>query len=461
MQANDSAGILVVEDGQSEREALARVLRLEGYRVLAAPMPDRAMELIKEPIDLVVSDLRLGKQSALDLLKQWRDVRPETPFILMTAYGDVDSAVRAMKLGAEDFLSKPVDPRQLLTLIDTTLKKHRPAASAEREDSNNRPVFERIIGKSQVMANVCDQALRAAQTDSTILVMGEPGTGKELIAEAIQANSARAGAPFVLVNMAAIPEAMVESELFGHVQGAFAAATSDRVGRFEAANGGTLFIDEIGDFPLSLQAKLLRALEGRIVTPLGSNDDRVVDVRVIVATCRNLHKLMAIGQFREDLYYQLNVATIHLPPLRDRREDIPLLVDHFLREFTAGAAREPLEVSRELMSTLEVLDWPGNVRQLRNCLESMIVMARKSVLTQSDLPASVFAKPRAAETELAEAGPTIDSLKRAAMLRALDHFHGNRTRAAEYLGISVRTLQRKLKEWNLNVGSEQEPHDEQ
>ncbi|HEX4130956.1 MAG TPA: sigma-54 dependent transcriptional regulator [Pirellulales bacterium] len=455
--------ILVVEDGQSEREALVRVLKLEGYRVVAAGSPERAIEFINEPVDLVVSDLRLGKQSAIDLLKRWQHDRAQTPFILMTAYGDVDSAVTAMKLGAEDFLTKPVEPRQLLGLINMSLKKRR-STSASPVDAprGGRPIFDKIIGNSRVMADVCDQAWRAAQTDSTVLILGESGTGKELFAEAIQANSPRADGPFVLVNMAAIPETLVESELFGHVKGAFTSASQNRVGRFEAAHNGTIFIDEIGDFPLSLQAKLLRVLENHTVTPVGSNHERTVDVRVVAATSRNLHRMMTAGQFREDLFYRLNVVTIHLPALRDRKDDIPSLVHLFLHEFTTSVGRQPISVSPELMQTLESLDWPGNVRQLRNCLESMIVMARGDTLTPADLPANVYAKARLGDAEFADVGgATIDSLKRAAMLRALEHFHGNRTRAAEYLGISVRTLQRKLKEWNLNVAGEQEPSDAQ
>ena len=358
--------ILVVEDRDAEREALARVLRLEGYAVLAARSPAEAQQRPGPSIDLVISDLRMGAQSGIDLLDWWRERWPATPFILLTAFGTVDTAVAAMKLGATDFLTKPVDPDQLLALVNASLGRNDPAQQpavvagllmGERGDS-------RIVGSSQALVAVCEQALRAAQTQSTVLILGESGTGKELFAEAIHLNSPRREGPFVTVNMAAIPETLVESELFGHVRGAFTSAVASRVGRFEAAHGGTLFIDEIGDFPLPLQAKLLRVLENRTLTPVGGEREIAIDVRVVAATSRPLVRMKQQGQFREDLYYRLNVISLQLPPLRKRRQDIPQLARHFLAEFAAQAGRKPLQISTELIRELERLPWPGNVR---NC----------------------------------------------------------------------------------------------
>lgn len=435
--------LLVVEDGDSEREALARALRLEGFKVTTARNPIDALRFVDRPIDLVISDLRMGSDTGIDLLRQWREAHPQTPFIILTAYGAVDCAVQAMKLGASDFLTKPVDPEQLLSLVNSLVADHDTLSQTPSLGEG----FDKIIGRSHVMAQICEQTARAARTDSTVLILGESGTGKELIAEAIHKSSPRAAGPFVVVNIAAIPDALVESELFGHVKGAFTNAIASRVGRFESAHCGTLFIDEIGDLPLNLQAKLLRVLESRVITPVGGNLDQAIDVRVVAATSRPLIKMKNEGQFREDLFYRLNVISITLPPLRDRRQDIPLLTRHFLSKFAVLNRTRPLAVSADLMRELESLPWPGNVRQLRNTLERMTVMAHGDTLTLDDLPPDV--REPHEETVVTLDAP-LAAIKRAAMLRALEQFDGNRTRAAEFLGISVRTLQRKLREWGWN-----------
>ncbi len=396
-------------------------------------------------VDAVVSDLRLGQgPNGVDLLRSWRERHPTTPFILLTAYGDVESAVDAMKLGADDYLTKPVDPSQLLELI-----RHCLADRAQL--TPHRAGFERIVAQSDVMFEVFDQTYRAAQTDSTVLIVGESGTGKELIASALHENSPRKTGPFVTVNMAAIPEALVESELFGHVKGSFTGAAVDREGRFQAADKGTLFIDEIGDFELSCQAKLLRALENSTVTPVGSNREQTVNVRVVAATSRDLYEMLSDGTFREDLYYRLNVVTIALPPLRDRREDIRPLVHSFLTECCEQQNRPLLQIEPTLMQYLESFDWPGNVRQLRNCIESMVVMAARDVLTSDDIPGHLE-PPETSEPDLqVPRDTTLDDLEREAIRQALDRFQGNRTHAAESLGISVRTLQRRIKEWGMDA----------
>ncbi len=347
MNHNGSSRILVVEDKASEREALARLLKLEHYDVVTADSASCAIGYLREPIDLVISDLKMSKATGLDLLRYWKDRRRETPFIMVTAFGDVDSAVEAMKLGAEDYLNKPVNPEEMLLLVARCLEARRKDETiAELQTRlDERLGFERVIGHSAAMLEVFEHARRAAMTDSTVLITGESGTGKELIAEAIHQNSPRREAPFVTVNMAAVPSHLVESELFGHVKGAFTGATDSRIGRFQSADQGTIFIDEIGDFAWESQAKLLRVLENRTVTPIGSNDDREVNVRVVAATSRNLESMVRDGDFREDLYYRLNVVNLKLPPLRERREDIPLLVEHMLRE--PGAAAQSLAFDDE------------------------------------------------------------------------------------------------------------------
>lgn len=434
--------ILVVEDGDAEREALARFLRAAGYRVITARNPTEAMKSIDEPVDLVLSDLRMGGQTGIDLMRDWLARRSATPFVILTAFGAVDSAVAAMKLGAKEFLTKPVDPPKLLRMLEETLSGPSPVSI------DLGPGFERIVGVAPAMTEVRQKTLRAARSRSTVLILGESGTGKELVAEAIHKNSQCADGPFVIINMAALPESLVESELFGHVKGAFTGATSSRVGKFQSAHGGTLFIDEIGDYPLHLQPKLLRVLENHIIAPVGGNDSIQVDVRVVAATSRPLAKMVEAGDFREDLYYRLNVLALQLPPLRERREDIPLLTQHFLNIIHKSSGHGPWEVSSDLQRELGRLSWPGNVRQFKNCLERMCVLAHGSLLTLDDLPADVHqAGPPVVGGPVATSHATLESLKKSAILQALERFGGNRTKAAEHLGISVRTLQRKLREW--------------
>src|SRR5437773_2118020 len=369
--------ILVVEDKQHERLAIARLLWQEDYEVLLAENPQQASGFLDEEVDLVISDLRMGEHSGIDLLRLWKKRRPTTPFVVITAHAEVNSAVEAMKFGAEDYLTKPVNPDELLMLIARCIEFHRKDETIRQlqERLDERLGFEKMIGSSRTILEVFEQARMAAQADCTVLVTGESGTGKELVAEALHHNSPRRHGPFMTVNMAAVPEHLVESELFGHVKGAFTGALAARTGRFEAAHGGTLFIDEIGDFALASQAKLLRVLENHVVTPVGSNDDKQVDVRAIAATSRRLEDMVKNGGFREDLYYRLNVVTIHLPALRERREDIPLLAAHFLKIFCGNHGKPEPEMDPALMDFLENFSWPGNVRQLRNVIENMVVLA--------------------------------------------------------------------------------------
>lgn len=441
------AKVLIVEDQNNEREALERLLRLNNLDVIGESTVKEALSHVEDRPDMVLTDLRLGKESGLELLQQWKKQRPETPFLVLTGFGEVDAAVNAMKMGAEDFLDKPTDPDELLMLVKRGIKKHHKSMmrselepSIQREDG-----FESIIGCSAPLREAIRQARRAAVAESTVLVLGESGTGKELLAEAIHRNSCRREGPFVPVNIAAVPENLVESELFGHVKGAFTGALDSRDGRFQAADGGTLFIDEIGDFAPASQAKLLRVLESSLVTQVGSNEGRRVDVRVVAATSRDLASMVEEGKFRGDLYYRLNVIQLRLPPLRQRSDDIPMLVKHFL-DVKAGMIDRPApEIDDDLMKFLCEHEWPGNVRQLANSLESMVVLCEGDTLTIEDLPPDVQQAYEHPDEDIQiPAGIPLQELERIAIEQTLKEFDGNRTRTAEALGISVRTLQRKL-----------------
>jgi DNA-binding NtrC family response regulator len=444
--------VLVVEDQETERKALSQLLKTEGFQVYGAENADKALGYVDENMDVVLSDLHMGDVSGIDLLNLWKKRKADTQFILLTGDKSVNSGVEAIKAGAFDYVTKPVNPDELVLLIRRAiegLQKDKEIDSLRRR-LDQRFGLDQIVGQSKQMKEVFAKIQRAAPVDSTVLILGESGTGKELVAAALHHNSLRKKGPFVAVNCAAVPATLVESELFGHVRGAFTGATDRRIGRFEQADGGTLFIDEIGDFELGLQAKLLRVLETFTVTPVGGHEDRKVDVRVLAATSRDIRKMVDEGKFREDLFYRLNVVQVVLPPLRDRPDDIPILVDHFLKEISENKHTQPKRVSPEVMRRFQQYRWPGNVRELRNTLESMMVLADGDTLTERDLPERIAES--AAQTASAKeipTGMTMEELERLAIMRALDQYGGNRTHAANRLGISVRTLQRKLRQYEL------------
>jgi DNA-binding NtrC family response regulator len=442
--------VLVVEDQEAERRSVTHILKQQGFTVLGAESADKALGYIDESIDVVLSDLHMGDVSGLDLLHLWKKRCPDTQFIVLTGHSSVDTAVEAIKSGAYDYLTKPIHPDELVLLIKRaveTMQKDKEIDDLRRR-LDQKFGLDQIIGESKQMKDVFAKIQRAAPVDSTCLILGESGTGKELVAQALHHNSPRKKGPFVAVNCAAVPATLVESELFGHVRGAFTGATDRRVGRFEQADGGTLFIDEIGDFELGLQAKLLRVLETFTLTPVGGHEDLKVDVRVLAATSRDIRKMLEEGKFREDLYYRLNVVTIALPPLRQRTADIPILVEHFLKEISQQKHTASRRISAEVMRRFEAYRWPGNVRELRNTLERMMVLAEGEMLTEKDLPEEILA----ASTEIGAPKDvpinlTMDELERLAISKALEQSGGNRTHAAEKLGISVRTLQRKLRHY--------------
>jgi DNA-binding NtrC family response regulator len=448
-----SAGrVLVVEDHETERRAISQILKSEGFTVFGSESADKAIGYIDENIDIVLSDLNMGDVSGMDLLQLWKKRQPETQFILVSGQASVTSAVEAMKNGAYDYLTKPINPDELVLLIRRAIdnqKKDKEIDSLRRQ-LDQKFGLDQIIGHSPQMKEVFARIQKAAPVDATVLVLGETGTGKELVAQALHHNSPRKKGPFVAVNAAAVPASLVESELFGHVRGAFTGATDKRIGRFEQADGGTLFIDEIGDFEIGLQAKLLRVLETLTVTPVGGHEDRKVNVRVLAATRQDIRKMVEAGTFREDLYYRLNVVTINLPALRQRPDDIPILIEHFLREMNAKSSQPPKRVSPEVMRKLLAYRWPGNVRELRHALERMMVLADSDLLIEADLPDEIRESTAGTTThrEL-PTGLTMDELEQLAITKALDACGGNRTHAAQRLNISVRTLQRKLQQYEL------------
>jgi DNA-binding NtrC family response regulator len=450
---NTGLSILVVEDQVRERDAMVRLLRSEGYRAVGASNQREAIQAFESAVDLVVCDLRLGQENGLDVLRQWRIEKPTVPVLMVTAYGDIHSAVEAMKLGASDYLTKPLKPEELLVLLNRYLPM--------RLRGNDQTAIDiggigKMIGQSDQMRDVFKQILRVASSDATVLITGESGTGKELVASAIHENSRRKNASFVAVNVSALPDALIESELFGYVRGAFTGAQENRDGRFRAANRGTLFMDEIGDLPLTLQPKLLRVLESYAFAPVGTNIETSVDIRLIAATSRNISEMIQRDHFRIDLYHRLNVLSIELPPLRERPEDIPILVEHFLEDCARRHLRPIPEVAPELLDYLGQYDWPGNVRQLRNAIENMVVMGEERTLTLRDLPKYLSGNPQTETSNSRRIPLNLQQLEKDAILSALKKSFGNRTHAAHTLGISVRTLQRKLKAWGVTQPNEEE-----
>jgi len=446
--------ILVVDDQETQRNVLGGFLRKKGFEPVGAATVDEALGVAAaRTIDLVLTDLRMPGRTGLDLVAGLRDINPEIPVIVMTAFGTVADAVEAMKRGASDFLTKPIDLGALELLIGRTLER-RALVFENRELRRQVESRYRLAGletSNARMAEAISTAARAAASRASILVRGESGTGKELVARAIHYASPRAKGPLVAVNVAAIPETLVESEIFGHERGAFTGAERERRGRFELADGGTLFLDEIGDLPKGTQVKLLRMLQEQSFERLGGSRTIKVDVRVIAATSRDLEAMIRSADFREDLYYRLNVVTIDLPPLRERREDIPLLVDGFLRRFAEESGQPPKTVSREAMDLLLKYQYPGNVRELENLVHRAVVLARGPVVVTSDLPLGV----RELKPEQLPAATFVERVaefERGLIEEALAATGGVQTRAARALGMSERHLRYKLRKYRITAG---------
>ncbi len=448
---SDSIRILVVDDEAGQRELVTGYLKKQGFEVFAAAGGEPALELFRQaPMELILTDQRMPGLSGLELLKAARAINPETQVIVMTAYGNVETAVEAMKAGAADYLTKPLHLEELRQKIERIVEQHRLYAEnrALREELKSRHRIEGIIGDSGQMLEVISLVQRVAASEATVLIRGESGTGKELIAKAIHYASPRAERPLVRVNCAALPENLLESELFGHEKGSFTGAIANRKGRFELANMGTLFLDEIGDLPLHLQAKLLRVLQEREFERVGSSQPIKVNVRILSATHRDLESLMPAGQFREDLYYRLNVVTILVPPLRERRQDLPALMDHFLKLFSAKNGKALRGFSREARDALLRYDYPGNVRELENLIERAVVLCRGDVIGRGDLPLTLE-EPEAPNEPQAQLTAAVEGMERRMIKNALASAGGVQTRAADLLGITERALRYKLKKYGL------------
>ena len=439
--------ILVVDDEPVQRELIGGFLKKQGFEVVAAESAESALALFQQhAFDLVLTDQKMAHMSGLELLQAVRAINPETPVILITAFGTIEAAVAALKQGAVDYLTKPLNLDELLLRIQLVSERYRILNENRelREALRERHRIEGIIGDSGPMLEVLSMVRRTAPSEATVLIRGESGTGKELIAKAIHFASPRARGPLVKVNCAALPEALLESELFGHEKGAFTGAVMSRQGRFEMANGGTIFLDEIGDVPLHLQAKLLRVLQEREYEKVGSSRPVKVNVRVLAASHRPLEALIKAGQLREDLYYRLNVVTILIPPLRERRADISLLIDHFVRRYAEKNGKTIRGFTPEGRNILLRYDYPGNVRELENIIERAVVLTRNDVIGSSDLPLTVQEAEMAdgeRETNLTVA---VEALERRMIRDALARSGGIQTRAADLLGISERGLRYKL-----------------
>ena len=444
--------ILVVDDEPVQREMIGGFLKKQGFEVIAADSAERALELFRQDaFDLVLTDQKMAEMSGLELLQAVHTINAETPVILITAFGTIEAAVAALKHGAIDYLTKPLNLDELLYRIRQVSDRYRIINENRelREALQDRHRIEGIIGESGAMLEVLSIVRRVAPSEATVLIRGESGTGKELIAKAIHFGSPRARGPLVKVNCAALPEALLESELFGHEKGAFTGALTSRQGRFELANGGTIFLDEIGDLPLHLQAKLLRVLQEREFEKVGSSRPVRVNVRIMAASHRPLEDLIKAGQLREDLYYRLNVVTIFIPPLRERRSDVALLLDHFLRHYAEKNGKTIRGLTPEGRDILLRYDYPGNVRELENIIERAVVLTRDDVIGSGDLPLTVQ-EPEVAdgdrETNLTAA---VEALERRMIRDALARSDGIQTRAAELLGMGERALRYKLTKYGF------------
>ena len=452
LQRRRAANVLVVEDDDAMRELLLEELIDAGFHTAGARDGQHGIERAREErFDLVITDLRMPNVDGFDLI---RDIKatPGSPHIVMvTAFGSIETAIKAVKLGAYDYITKPFEIEQLILVADKALSERKLRAEVARlkAEVSQTYKFDNIIAKSDSMREVLSLVTRIASSNASVLITGESGTGKELIARSIHYNSTRAAQPFVAVNLAAVPESLIESELFGHKKGAFTDAHGDRVGLFEEADGGTIFLDEIGELAASLQAKLLRVLQEHEIRPLGSTKTAKVDVRVVAATNRDLEEMLSSGEFREDLYYRLNVIQIELPPLRRRPDDIIPLVDHFLTQ-AGDKEGDPgrYKLDAEAQRTLLAYPWPGNVRELQNIVERGLALCQDGMIGMEDLPNHV--KERRASDFLAAAVArkmSLAELKREYIERVLEDENGNKTRAAQRLGLDRKTLYRKLEEY--------------
>ncbi len=444
------ATILVVDDEKNTREALSKILSEDGYDVIAAADGYQALDAVARDLpDLILADLKMPGMDGLELLSRIRLKDYDTPFVMMTAFGTVETAVEALKKGAEDYLTKPINIDELEIQIRRILSCRRLLQETIqlREQLREKYKFENIVGSSPQMQSIFKTVHQIAPSRATVLIMGESGTGKELIASAIHQNGDRAGRPYIKVSCSALSENLLESELFGHEKGAFTGAVFTRQGRFEIADGGTLFLDEIGEISPSTQVKLLGFLQDRIFERVGGNKKFKVDVRLIAATNKDLEKAVAEKAFRQDLYYRLNVITITIPPLRDKVSDIPLLVEHFVEKYVKENNKQIDGVTPNALAAMMTYHWPGNVRELENMVERAVVMCNEKTIGRRHFPVVTDTRNAGFDEIPPIPGSSLQEIERYSIQKTLEAVGGNRTRAAEILGISLRKIQYKLKEY--------------
>lgn len=445
--------ILIVEDEKRAREALGSVLATEGHQILeAANGREGLKKAIEAEVDVVVSDMKMPEMDGLELLEKLKKEKPNVEVIVVTAYGTVETAVTAMKRGAYDFVEKPIrDVGEIRELVRKALEKRSLVKEnvALREQLRDKYKFDNIIGNSQKISEIFQVVAQVASTQATVLITGESGTGKELIANAIHYNSPRANRQFIKVNCSSLSETLLESELFGHERGSFTGAIAQRKGRFEIANGGTLFLDEIGTLSPTMQVKLLRVLQEREFERVGGNRPIKVDVRLIVATNRDLKAAVEGGEFREDLYYRVHVVRIDVPPLRERKEDIPMLVEHFIRKYALKNDRHVTGLSEDALNVLRGYDYPGNVRELENLVENAVVLADAEEIGLAQLPPGLRSAASSPDAVTIPLGTGLKEIEKKVITATLARTGNNKTKTAAILGIGVRTLHRKMEQYGL------------
>ena len=445
--------ILVVDDELNIREALVTLLEKKQHLVRGAATAEEALEELEtETPDLILTDLKMPGMGGMEFLRRVKARWPDIELLIMTAFGSIETAVEAMRCGAYDYITKPIDRERLAVVVEKALERH--ALACENKQLKDRleirTRFDQMVGESEPMQRMYGLVEMVADSDVTVLLTGESGTGKELVARAIHHKSRRANGPFVTLNCGALPENLFESELFGYDKGAFTGATTNKMGRFELSDGGTLLLDEVGELSLKSQVDFLRVLETKEFRRLGGVKIVKVDTRIVAATNRNLAAAVKEGAFREDLYYRLNVVPLHLPPLRERGDDIPLLADRFMAEFSTQHHRQPKEISRQAMRLLRLYAWPGNIRQLRNLIERLVVTVKDAVIEPEHLPEEVQASREDARTMVISLGSPLKEIEREAIRRTLIEVTNHREKAAKLLGISLRALQYKIKEYGIH-----------
>ena len=458
-----TARILVVDDDGVARELLADALKKEGYEVEAFSSGEEAIERGRRgQIDLVLTDLKMGTVDGLTVLREFKRFSPDTSIVLLTSFGSLEGAIEAIKQGAYDYLAKPFKKEEIKLVVQRSLDHSQLVRenTRYRDELKGREDWSPLVGSSPAMLEVYKLVARVSEGRSTVLLQGESGTGKELIARAIHANSPRREKPFIPVNCGALPDTLLESEMFGYEKGAFTGAVGTKAGLFEAANGGTLFLDEIGDLSPALQVKLLRVMQDQEVRRVGGTTSLKVDVRIIVATNRDLEQFVKEGKFRDDLFYRLNVVRITLPTLAERKEDIPMLAHHFLQKYAGGSARAVRGFLPDTMALLKQYRWPGNVRELENAIERAVSLSHGPLLTPDDLPAALrqFGSQVGDKTEVSdqhdEVCLTLEEVEKRHLIRVLKETKGNKVRAAKILGIDRRTLYRMAERFGLDLGDD-------